>query len=117
MSFTSSFRKFVSWLGSHKRDEFSAETQIDTLQSAAPSTSWPEGETQATGQLLNSSLKDAGITVGYFIAAYWDALLGGKKMKQNTGPVTGNNDIDALILSGGLLAILAVLWLIVKRIF
>lgn len=113
MSFVSKWRQFVNWVHEQKAADINAEFEPD-LDQQQP-TSWPEGEYQAKATEFDES-KKWWVTMGLFAASYWDSKAGtGTPLPANKGPVTGNNDTDALLITGGAIVVVIALWSIIKR--
>lgn len=114
MSLSSKFKQFANWVGEHvsKPSDFSS----DTFPQSQP-TGWSEGETQAINNAFQEGAKNwRGI--GLFVASYLDSKIGlGKPLPPGSGPITGNNNNDALIIVGGSIAAVGVVWYIFKKFF
>lgn len=125
MSMLSKWRQFVRWVREHQtKDEFADNMDFhpeDTSQGAL------RNEYSADSAAAEEkNLNDNWPLLGAFYFAYLDITTGSGdgstyrdivdgKMKPNSGPITGNNETDMLILTAGVIGGIVALWYIIKK--
>lgn len=96
MSLKGKFQQFVRWLNKGRK----ADRVEDTFPEVPSSGTWEQNETQSKADEFNQAAP-WWITVGLFTTSYLDGKLrNGSGPRPGSGPITGNNDQDALILLG-----------------
>lgn len=125
MSFKSKWRQFVGWVREHsvRNDEnemLMREERKWFDQTQITGGTGPGDNDLETMELAELQKRGAEYWVmyGMFAASYFDSKLGtGKQLPPNSGPITGNNNGDMLILVGGAIGFLWLVTFLFKKLF